>query len=82
MLALKEDVERVQDQLLENVDRKQKLANKIQTTTDSFRDEAADLRQELNRVNSKLKEVYEHKERMEDQALFLLDDRGSYGLPR
>jgi len=62
--------------VLENVKRKNDLIEKIEESTQSFREEAQELREELKRVQEKLVNVHKHKEAVEDQALFLLNDRG------
>lgn len=73
------DMEKVQEQTIENKERKLKIAEKIEATTTDFQEEAAHIKAELDRVQKKLKEEHQRKEIAEDQALFLLDDRGSYG---
>ncbi|TNV83239.1 hypothetical protein FGO68_gene4856 [Halteria grandinella] len=82
MSTLKEDIEKIEFQIKENILRKYQLAERITQTTEQFKNEASELREELSRVQSKLKEVYQHKDLVEDQALFLIDDRGVYGTPR
>lgn len=82
MVTLKEGVEKIEFQLKENIQRKYALAEKITQTTEQFLNEASELKEELSRVQNKLKEVYLHKDKVEDQALFLMDDRGVYGTPR
>lgn len=53
-LDLKEDICIIQSQLSENIKRKTKLAEKVQLTTDEFKNEEMDLRAELDRVKKKL----------------------------
>jgi hypothetical protein len=65
--------------MLENVKRKSKLAEKIENSTEKFKEEACDLREELSRVKERLIQVFNHKETVEDQAQFLLNDRGKVG---
>jgi seryl-tRNA synthetase len=66
--SLKEDLARIQEQLQENISRKSKIAEKIQSASEQFSEEASELRAELNRVQAKLREVNQHKEKVEDQA--------------
>ena len=75
--ALREDIEVVQAQAVENAKRKSGLIEQITESTERFRAEAHELREELHRVQEKLVNVHKHKAAVEDQALFLLNDRGS-----
>jgi hypothetical protein len=72
----------IQEQLQENVRRKSKLAEKIEETTDQFKNEELELRQELQRVKKKVLMIFNHREKVEDQAEYLLEDRGADGYPR
>ena len=74
--ALREDIEVVQAQVVENVKRKSELIGQVEESTQRFKEEAQELREELRRVQEKLVNVHKHKEAIEDQALFLLNDRG------
>ena len=58
MATLKDSIEQVQKQLMENIKRKQGLAEKIQDTSDRFREEATDLKEELSRIQKRLKDIH------------------------
>ncbi|CDW82160.1 UNKNOWN [Stylonychia lemnae] len=78
-IVLREDIEAVQQQMLENIKRKSELADKIKDQTDRFQEEAKELRDDLSQQKQKLVQIYKHKEIVEDQASFLLNDRGRVG---
>ena len=77
--TLKEDIEIIQNQLRDQVKRKRKVEVKVKNTTEHFKLEAIDLLGELQRVRSKLLEVSTHKDKVEDQATYMLEDRGKTG---
>lgn len=77
--SLKEDIGLVQYQSQEQVQRKEQLIGNIQESTVRFNEEAKELREELSSVKGRLLDIYRHKDIVEDQALYLLDDRGSKG---
>jgi len=56
----------VQSTLAERINRKQELAEQIQSKTVLFREEASELALEVSRVQDRLKEVFARKEVLED----------------
>ena len=59
--------------------RKHKLGLKVEEATNRFKEEAKQIKDELYRVKNKLVQVFEHKEKTQDQTEYLLDDRGPVG---
>lgn len=63
---LRQRIEDVQSTLAERINRKQELAEQIQSKTVLFREEASELALEVSRVQDRLKEVFARKEVLED----------------
>lgn len=64
--SLREDIEAVQAQAKENVQRKTDLISQIEESTEKFREEAKELREELTAVRERLLDAFKHKEIVED----------------
>eukprot|EP00347_Sterkiella_histriomuscorum_P013604 403364082 len=79
--TLREDIEAVQLQMLENVKRKNIVAEKIEQSTEKFQEEAKELRDELTKYQERLIGIFQHKEIVQDQSEFLQNDRGRVGGP-
>lgn len=79
---LLEDIEVILEQMQENSKRKHHLSAQVNAITSKFKDEAAQIKQDLASSKKKLVMVFAHKEKVEDQGEFLIHDRGAVGSVR
>jgi hypothetical protein len=79
MKNLEFDNKTVLDMMQDTADRKRKLAEKIESATVGIKNDAKEVRDALEIAKKKMVTVFNHKEKVEDQAEFLIEDRKSGG---
>ena len=59
--------------------RKSKLAEQIEDSTEKFKNEAREIKDDLAKIQQRLIGTFNNKEMIQDQAEFLIEDRGPIG---